>query len=294
MTNQKEIHIKLFNLVKGNNTEKFKRELLAAEEEGFDFFHTEIDDPYALECIDLCDSFAAQMVKYKGDVSEEINRIFLDEIIVSDNDVQKLCEVISERVLLTDFNGNFLKLCFDYIKNKKFSIQKNTLTTIFRNFINIISSFNDRGGGTRSEDTRNSIERIEEVVLSLTLLFPEQEVDEKRSAFFRNKNEILKIIKDTPSAPPEPSIPDDDSAKDDSLNKFPGISTRGWIIIATCAVIGATISAAALYLFALSALGAVGAIATGIIAGAAVGGGVGWLTNLVVDKCFGEKQTQTA
>ncbi|WCR53374.1 MAG: hypothetical protein PG981_000396 [Wolbachia endosymbiont of Ctenocephalides orientis wCori] len=53
------------------------------------------------------------------------------------------------------------------------------------------------------------------------------------------------------------------------------------LIIAVCAVVGDV----ALYL----ALGAAGAIAGGV-----VGSGVGYLTNLAVDKCFGEKQTQTA
>lgn len=279
MTIPKEIHIKLFNLVKGNNTKEFKRELLAAEEEGFDFFHTEIGDDDEVEDIYLHNSFAAQMVRYKGDVSEEINQIFLDKIVVSGNDAQKLCEVISERVRSTDFNGNFLKLCFDYIKNKEFSIQKNTLKTIFRNFINITSSFNDRGGGTHSEDTRNSIKRIEEVVIPFTELFPEQEVEGIRSAFFRNKKEVLDIIEDIPSVSLQPIIVNNDSTQDDSPNKFLGISPREWTIIAACAVVGAV----ALYL----ALGA-----TGAIAGAAVGSGVGYLINVAVDKCFGEQQTQ--
>lgn len=78
----------------------------------------------------------------------------------------------------------------------------------------------------------------------------------------------------------QPIIPNNGNTKNNN-HQFLGVSPRGWLIIAACAVVGAV----ALYL----ALGAAGAIAGGV-----VGSGVGYLTNLAVDQCFGEKQTQAA
>ncbi|AWW50879.1 hypothetical protein [Wolbachia endosymbiont of Folsomia candida] len=77
---------------------------------------------------------------------------------------------------------------------------------------------------------------------------------------------------------------------------FLGISTRGWIIISTCAIVGGSIGATLVATGIIPIIAAIGLIVTAVLAGAAgaltggvIGGGMACLTKIAISKCCGEE-----